>query len=431
MKNFDVQNLNDWLEEIEKKHPATIQLGLERVLQVARNFNFNCPVVTIAGTNGKGSTLTTLAKLMEKSKKKVGTYTSPHLLSFNERIRINGTCVSDRKLCEAFAVIRSLSEGIDLTYFEFTTLAAFVIFQEAELDLLILEIGLGGRLDAVNVVSPDLAIITSLSQDHEAWLGHTLSDIAREKAGILRPGIPVVLSHEATDPAVLDRARADKNPLYIEKEHFDYSFERGWENKLENTMVGVPVNYLPPNSVSLAMAAYTILRDQWLELPPLFEAVESLRGVGMIGRFHCTNIDGKRFIFDVAHNPGGAAWLAGRLKERTKKGRYLAVWSSLADKSHIALIQPLKEIIDKWYVCRVDGTSRAASEEVLSEILKDQGITAVNSFKAVEAAIAFAVKEANPEDEIVVLGSFFTVGQAYRAMKQDLITLGNFGLYDG
>lgn len=430
MKNFEAQNLADWLEEIEKKHPATIQLGLERMFQVACNYFFQCPVVTIAGTNGKGTTVTALAKLMEKSKKKIGTYTSPHLLHFNERIRINGVVVSDLKLCEAFAIVRSLSEGIPLTYFEFTTLAAFVIFQEAKLDLLILEVGMGGRLDAVNVVSPDLAIITALSQDHEAWLGETLSEIAKEKAGILRSDIPVILSHEATDPIVLEKTREGRNKVYIEKIHFDYfSNDQRWKNKLENTEIKVPVNYLPPNSVSLAMAAYTVLSDQYLTLPPLAEAVESLKGVGMMGRFHRMEINQKHFIFDVAHNPGGTTWLAMQLKDREKKGRYWAVWSSLADKCHMALIAPLKEIIDKWVVCCVDGTSRAVSEKMLVKILKDQGITAVNSFKAVEAAIAFASEEASQEDEIVVFGSFFTVGQAYRALKQDFITVANFGLY--
>lgn len=427
MKNFDVQNLNDWLEKIEKKHPAMINLGLERVRQVWKN-NFHCPVVTIAGTNGKGSTLTTLAKLMEKSNKKIGTYTSPHLLHFNERIRINGRSVSEQMLCEAFEVVESLAKGIDLTYFEFTTLAAFVIFQKAECDLLILEIGMGGRLDAVNVVDPDLAIITALSLDHEEWLGSSLDAIAKEKAGILRPEIPVILSHEATNPVILEQVKSGQNKVYIEKEHFDYVADQ-WENKLENLFINIPTNYLPSNSVSLAMAAYTVLRDQFLDLPPLETAVQSLEGVGMIGRFHCINSNGKNFIFDVAHNPGGTAWLANRLKARKKTGRTLAVWSSLADKAHAAIIQPLKAVIDRWLVCSVEGTPRAMAVEALAEILKEQGIHAVTSFTSVEAAMAFASEQANPDDEIIVLGSFFTVGQAYSVIKQDLMMLTNFGLY--
>lgn len=431
-KSKDNVTLKDWLAQIETYHPHDIRLGLDRILEVgnkANLFDFKCPVVTLAGTNGKGSTLTTLARLLEGSHKNYGTYTSPHLIHFNERIRINGEIVSDDQLCDAFSQVETLSKGIPLTYFEFTTLAAMVIFQKANLDLLILEVGMGGRLDAVNAVSPDLAVLTSISYDHEAWLGQTLPDIAKEKAGILRHAIPVVLSQEACQTTVLEALEAFKTPHYIEQKDFGYDDHSEWFCWLTDSCVRVPKNYLPSNSVSLAMATYTILENGLMALPPLSHAVKNLTHVGMLGRFHSLSIDQKPVIFDVAHNPAGTKWLAQRLGASRVAGIRRAVWASLADKSLTQMIESLCQCIDVWYVADLSPVPRAASLQTLIDTLKAQGIEKIHSFDTVEKAFLEAKQEASTEDEIVVFGSFFTVAQAYQAAQLENMTRVNNGLF--
>lgn len=430
--NSENSTLLNWLTKIEKLHPSDIHLGLERILEVgnkANLFEFNCPVVTIAGTNGKGSTLTSLAKLLDGSQKKYGTYTSPHLLHFNERIRINGTIVSDETLCEAFSHIESLSKGIPLTYFEFTTLAALFIFQKAELDVLILEIGMGGRLDAVNAVSKNIAVLTSISYDHQAWLGDTLLDIAKEKAGIIQPKIPVVLSVEACQASIVEVLRENENPTLLEGREFGFHDDNQWFCKLRDKIISVPKNYLPVNSVSLAMATYTILEKGTIELPPLTHAVKNLENVGMIGRFHQIGLAGKNVIFDVSHNASGANWLANRLRLRTQVKKRIAIWASLSDKALDEIVAPLCEYIDVWYVAGLKETPRAAPINRLMEVLKKQRVDSIRSFETVEQAFLKAKQEIGSDDEIVIFGSFFTVAEGYKAAQLGNITRENNGLF--
>jgi len=424
--------LLDWLAKIEQGSSCSIQLGLERVMEVgskANLFNFDCPVVTIAGTNGKGSTLATLAMLLSAAGKKLGTYSSPHILNFNERIRINGEAISETGLCDAFAYIEALAKGIALTYFEFTTLAALYLFKQASLDILLLEIGLGGRLDAVNAVSPDLAIITSISYDHEAWLGNTLEEIAKEKAGILRPNIPAVLSHEACQLAVLEAVKLNNNKVSIENRDFGFLNGDNCYWKLKDIVIELPNNFLPINSVSLAMATYTILGETGVGLPSLSQSVKKLAGLGMVGRFHCVALEDKQFIFDVAHNGAGAKWLAERLSAKPKLGKRLGVWSSLADKSLASMVAPMQSQIDEWYVGALVGNQRSSSSEALKQVLNAKGIRAVYVFSTVKEAFLAAKENASRDDEIVVWGSFFTVAQGYLAAGLGNIAQVENGIY--
>lgn len=429
MKNSDVRSLADWLCYIEKQHAASIRLGLAGMQTVIARagWSFACPVVTIAGTNGKGSTLTALATLLQRSGKRYGTYTSPHLLHFTERIRLNGVCIAEQALCDAFAVVATWAQGISLTFFEFTTLAAFYLFQQADLDLILLEIGMGGRLDAVNAISPDVAIITSISHDHEAWLGDTIEHIAAEKAGIVRPGIPVVVSDAAAYPIVLEHIASQQARLWKEKEAFAWENESLWVCNKNNLKIKVPRHYLPRDSVSLAMAAYTVLEGMVSDLPILSEAVNSLSDVGMVGRFHRIMVAGTACVLDVAHNQGGVHWLAARLADKTAGMKRRAVWSSLEDKLRPGLVDALCDKVDEWYIADLGAVERAASQDALRAMLELTGAV-VHSYETVAKAWDAALAASNKQDEIVVWGSFYTVAQVY-AQVDPAITKQEHGLF--
>lgn len=422
-------NLEQWLHYIEQSHPKTIDLGLTRVSQVAIRgglLNFPFPVVMVAGTNGKGSTVAALAKLLQIAGKKVGTYTSPHLFHFKERIQINGQCLSDDQLCEAFAQVEMLREKTSLTFFEFTTLAALYIFQKHHfLDILILEVGLGGRLDAVNVVCPDIAIITSIGYDHQEYLGQTLESIAFEKAGILREGINVIISHQAQMMTLLKQAEKLHTVLYVEGEDFDF-IDGEWH--FQEKVVKLTNIYLPPNSVSLAMAAYTILGEDYFSLPEIGNVALSLSNIIMKGRFEPMIINNTLIIFDVAHNEQGATWLARKLKNLKPKGKLIAVWSSLADKVLSDIIKPLKDMVNIWCIGEMNQ-SRAAKNEILCKTLTDQNIAHVDVHPSIAKAFHAALDMVEPEDVIVVFGSFYAVSEVMETLSDVDRTYQNNGLF--
>ncbi len=427
-----VRDLEQWLAHIEQSHPLTISMGLERVKQVAERRNlhqFPFPVITVGGTNGKGSTVSSLAKLLQTAGLRVGTYSSPHLFHFKERIQINGCFLEDKQLCEAFADIEECKEQTQLTFFEFTTLAALALFQrpQFELDIVILEVGLGGRLDAVNIVSPDIAVITSIGYDHQEFLGNTLESIAYEKAGILRSKIPVILGQQAKNKTLLEQTANHGNALYIEGEHFDFDVTKSvWQfGDLTNK---VPRFYLPPNSVSLAMAAYTILSDIHFSLPPLSAVVNCFEDLMMVGRFHPVNINNIPIIFDVGHNPDGSLWLAKKLQGLNQKGKIMAVWASLADKALSEIVAPLKDIVDSWFIGELTEVKRSAATDKLEEALSKQEISAVYPYPTILAAFDGAMKMVNQDDLIVVFGSFYTVSQVMERFLN--IELQNNGLFN-
>lgn len=411
--SLNLRTLSEWLSHIESFHRKTIDLGLTRILEVADKTKlnqFSIPVVTVAGTNGKGSTVAILSKLLTTANLKVGSYSSPHLLSVNERIQLNGQNIPSDQLAQAFSEIDHIRGATSLTYFEFFTLAALWIFQKAKLDVIILEVGLGGRLDAVNSVTPSLAIITALGYDHQEYLGNTLDKIASEKAGILRDNIPAIISEQAKLPSLLRKLKTHHNAAYFENQDFGIKHHEIWQYK--DVIVPVPKHNLPENSVSLALAAYTILGKQCIDLPSLNTVVFALEDLGMVGRFQTLWLNKKRIIFDVAHNPLGSAWLDKKLNTITAD-KVLAVWASLKDKDLANIISPLLDKVTRWYVGEIDNP-RAASSEDLKQALKSSSVSVHN---CILDAFQEALKDANEQDTIVVFGSFYTVAEVMMSLS--------------
>ncbi|MBN9287501.1 MAG: hypothetical protein BGO43_04620 [Gammaproteobacteria bacterium 39-13] len=433
MSTKDHFDLEKWLAYLEQSHPLSIELGLDRIREVGergRLFQFPFPVVTVAGTNGKGSTVSALSKLLREAGLNVGTYTSPHLLRFNERIQINGECVSDAEICQAFRYIEALRINTSLTFFEFTTLAAFYIFRHSAhaLDIVILEVGLGGRLDAVNVIDPSLAIVTSIGYDHQEYLGDTLEAIAFEKSGIFRPKIPILLSKKAKISTLLERALILGNPLVVEGEHFDYEQSKSrW--RYGNKVFKLPRFYLPPTSVSLAMAAYTLLGENHFSLPPLCEVIDAFANVMMVGRYQQVEVDGIKVIFDVGHNEDASHWLTNQLRSLNLQGKIIAVWASLSDKALSAIVAPMKQMVSTWCIGELVGVKRAASTQMLQAVLREQGIEDILAHASIEAAFTSAQRIAKAGDSIVIFGSFYTVSQVLEKFPGQNKTFQDNGLF--
>lgn len=413
--------LADWLAWQETQHPRLIDLGLECVSSVLRRMGLAQPphaIITVAGTNGKGSSVALLEAIYRAAGYRVGAYTSPHLLRYNERVRVLGFDASDAQLCEAFARIDAARGEISLSYFEFGTLAAFDIFQHAQLDIAILEVGLGGRLDAVNILDADVALVTSLGIDHVEWLGPDRESIAREKAGIFRAGRPAICGDPDVPQSLRAHAREISAPLYCLERDFGYSAAAGdwsWWGRYGDTSVHYAQLPFPGlrGAFQLRNAAAVLMALQALmpRLPVRADAVQQgLLGVKLPGRFQVLSGPVTR-IFDVAHNPHGAEVLARTLKEYPCAGQTLAVFSMLADKDIAGVVGMMREVIGQWHVAALPA-ARAASAERLVQILGENAPQAVvhehgNVTEAYQAAMA----QARPGDRIVVFGSFYTVAE--------------------
>ncbi len=408
------QSLATWLTYLEQLHPKAIDLGLDRVQQVAAKLQllpYPIFAITVTGTNGKGSCCTLLEKILQAQGYKVGVYTSPHLLTYNERVRINGIDIDDASLCETFAKIEQTRGTISLTYFEFGTLAALILFKQANLDIVILEVGMGGRLDAVNIIDADIAIISTVAIDHTEWLGFDRETIGFEKAGIMRSHKPVICGDFATPQSVIDYANNVGAKLYLQAKDFGYEKGTTWswwslQQKLEN---------LPQPKIELQNAA-TVLKA--LELLPAHFAVSpsaittGLEQVVIPGRFQI--IPGPVLqIFDVAHNPAATALLAQKLQALFCTGRTLAVVAMLHDKDYENALMPLLEQIDNWFVGGL-SVARGGSSQVLAECLHKHTTKPVQAFATVTDAYNAALTEAHPGDQVVIFGSFYTVAEALR-----------------
>ncbi len=407
-------DLATWLTHIEHSRPQhVIDLGLSRVQEVGIATNvldFSCPVITVAGTNGKGSTVAVLATLLQAGGLNVGAYTSPHLFHFNERIQINGKPVNDEVLCDAFAKIEAHSVGKGLTFFEYTTLAAFAVFQSStpKLDVIILEVGLGGCLDAVNVIAPSMAIITSISIDHEAILGTTREQIGEQKAGILREKIPVILSQDAKVDSIQNALKTQNNPVMVEEEDFGYQDSTHQVWRFQDKVNKLPKFNLPESSVSLALAAYTVFSKTFHLLPDISEVINYIENVTMMGRFQTIHVEGVPIIFDVAHNPASVERLANKLKQHTG-GKVTAVWASLQDKDLTKIVLPMVDKVKAWFIGGLEHTLRAANPLQLEQALKANGVNAINSHPTLFEAFKAAKQCSKVGDHIVVFGSFYAV----------------------
>jgi dihydrofolate synthase/folylpolyglutamate synthase len=416
--------LAEWLAYLETLHPKTIALGLERVESVASRLNVVpvCPVITVAGTNGKGSTCALLEQMLLADGYRVAMYTSPHLLRYNERVRIDGVEASDAALRDAFAAVEAVRAGTPLTYFEFGTLGALWLFARQKLDALILEVGLGGRLDAVNVVDPDVAVVTTVAIDHVDYLGATREDIGHEKAGIFRPAKPAIcadpnppsslIAHAAAIGATLVRIGRDYG-YTAQSAQWDYWGPGGARHGLPYP--ALRGNYQLANA-STALCAADALRDR---IPLSMGAVRAaLVGIEWPGRFQV--LPGRPVtVLDVAHNPQAAHAFADNLGGMGFHPRTIAVFGIMSDKDIDAVIAPLIPRVDRWEVATLPPP-RGSSAEALRQRLQDAGVApgAVREHVDPAAAYRAAREEAAEADRIIVFGSFLTVAAVLAAKKR-------------
>lgn len=409
-------DLNSWFTYLETLHPKSIELGLDRITQVAKKLQLlPCKkmVITVGGTNGKGSCVTLLEQILLAAGYKVGAYTSPHLLRYNERFRINGVDATDEALCKAFAKIDAARESTTLTYFEFSTLAALLLFQQEDLEILILEVGMGGRLDAVNIIDPDVAIISTIALDHMEWLGPDRESIGREKAGIMRPHKPVICGDFDVPSTVKNYAREIQAELFIHQQDFSYiEHSNNWSWKSHHqSLSDLPVPKIELQNASSVLMAIELIN---IKKPVSLSAIEEgLRQVFVPGRFQKRSVGtaGPEQIFDVAHNPAAATLLSKQLQRTTVKGQILAVIGMLKDKDQMGTVSPLLKQIDAWYVGGLN-VPRGDSSEPLAKILKKLEAKQVVEYKNISLAYRSALQAAQPNDRIIVFGSFYTVAEA-------------------
>jgi len=413
--------LQQWLDWQTTVHPREIALGLTRVNTVAKRLNLlkpQFPIITVAGTNGKGSSVILLDAILSAAGYRVGRYMSPHLLRYNERISIAGIEVSDAELCQAFDFIDKAREEIALTFFEFATLAAMWVFQDSEIDLAVLEVGLGGRLDAVNCFDPDIALVTAIDIDHVEWLGNNRESIGFEKAGIFRAQRPAVCSDANPPESLIKQAQQLQSKLYYQGRDFTYIKHKNntwtWQSYAPFSSNSLSSNHLPlPNllgdfQLQNAAGVLMVLELLYQSLSISQAAVhEGLVKATLPGRFQVLPGIVPR-IFDVAHNPLGARVLKASLDQMPCQGETYAVVGMLKEKDIAGFLRVMIECITHWHVAALD-TPRTASAHTLVEHLTMLGATSIQSYLSIAAAYHHVEFQAKPGDRIVVCGSFYTV----------------------
>ena len=399
-----------WLSYLENLHSKAIDMGLERVSQVAARLDVLKPapfVFTVAGTNGKGTTCRTLEAMLMAAGYKVGVYSSPHLVRYTERVRVQNTELAESAHTASFAEIEAARGDISLTYFEYGTLSALWLFKQAQLDVVILEVGLGGRLDATNIVDPDVAVITSIALDHTDWLGPDRESIGREKAGIFRPGKPAIVGEPDMPHTIADVAQ-EKGAL-LQRRDVDWRYsvtESGWRfEDAAGALDNLPLPQVPQPNAATALAA---LRASGLAVEE--QAMrDGIQHAILPGRFQIVS-ESPRLILDVAHNPHAAAYLAGRLKSLPKTGRVLAVIGMLHDKDIGGTLACMESVVDSWYCAPLEGPRGATAEQLMAHLGAGQ------RFDSGAQAWRAAMADARPEATVLVCGSFHTVAHVMDVM---------------
>jgi dihydrofolate synthase/folylpolyglutamate synthase len=419
-------SLGQWLDWQQRLHPATIELGLERVSRVLARTGWrrpDLPVVTVGGTNGKGSCVALLDAILRAHGQRTCTFTSPHLVDYRERIRIDGEKVAGEALIAAFECIGDALQGETLTFFEFNALAALLVARDAVPDVLLLEVGMGGRLDAVNVVDADVAVVVSIGLDHMEWLGPDEESIGHEKAGIFRTGRPAVFGSPQPPRSIREAARRLGAPLAVRGEDFDARPRAGadaWDFVAGGSVrwTALPRPALP-GAVQLGNAATALMALDRLSgrLPPLDPGriAAGLREVRLAGR--CQRVPDRRgfeWVFDVAHNPAAARRLAESLATLPPARRTLAVCGMLGDKDVQGCAEALRGSFDAWYAADAEG-ARALDARELARRAAAVGVR-MEPAGPIEVALARAAEAAAPGDRVVVFGSFHTVGPALAAL---------------
>ena len=398
-----------WLYYLERLHSQPIELGLERVKQVAERLDLLKPapkVFTVAGTNGKGTTCCTLESILLAAGLRVGVYSSPHLLRYTERVRIQGQELSEAEHSHSFAQIEAGRAGISLTYFEFGTLSALQLFKQAKLDVVILEVGLGGRLDATNIVDSDVAAITSIAIDHTDWLGFDRESIGREKAGVFRAGKPAVVGEPDMPQSIADVAAQLGSQLYRRDDTWWFSQQAPFDQQ-RNSWDWQCGNHqwanLPLPNVPLANAATALAVLHYSGLPLSDEVIrQGLLAASLPGRFQVVS-EQPLLILDVAHNPHAARYLTDRLARLPKHGKVRAVVGMLSDKDIGGTLACLSEQVDEWYCAPLEGPRGATAEQLAEHLVLSR------QFSDVETAWRQAMQDAEPQDVVIVCGSFHTV----------------------
>ncbi len=410
------QTLEGWLSRIEACHPSEIELGLARLSAVAARLSIdlsNSTRIVVAGTNGKGSTLAMLSAVLRQQGLSTGMYTSPHFLRYNERIAINGEPVSDALLCEVFTAIEQARGDTLLTYFEYGTLAALLVFSRQQVDVVLLEVGLGGRLDAVNIVDADIAVVTTVALDHTDWLGPDRESIGFEKAGVFRSGKPAMCGDPDAPRRLVEHAETIQAPLY--RNGIDYRYDRqaeGWSWTGVDAD-GQPCHYadLPIPGLPLPNAALVM---QILQLMPQVVSESAIRQgfeqASLTGRLQRTQLGSLPVILDVAHNPEAAVYLRSQLGAVAEPVHL--VLGMLADKDIQTVIETLVPVIDQWYPVSL-SVPRGTDADMLAAAVSRAGVpaAAIHPTESVAAAVE-RLQSARPEGRVVIAGSFFTVAQA-------------------
>ena len=392
---MDSNSLDDWLDYIDQNRPKEDEFGLER-LRPIKDIIFESPiakkVVVIGGTNGKGTSAEFLNNLLLKSNLNVGLYTSPHLFRFNERIRINGYPVSDSEIINAFKEIEKVKKETRLTYFDYATIAAFIIFIKNPLDVAILEIGLGGKYDPVNLLDADISILTNVELDHQKWLGNTREEIGEEKSAIFRDGKTIILGSKEMPSSVM-RKVSELNSKTLQL-GIDFSEEE------------IRTNNLNKESAACSIAAYKEITDIPIEFS------ETLKETNLLGR---CDVKGK-FILDVSHNIASVKNLIDFLNQEYKSKSIKAIVGLMQDKDINEIIKEIKHIISEWYACS-PNIDRAMSSSNLEELISNETNSKVEAFESVDLAVKKALNE-DSSDLVIVFGSFFTVSEAYEALSK-------------
>jgi dihydrofolate synthase/folylpolyglutamate synthase len=399
-------SLDQWLTYLEQVHPSSIELGLERVAEVFRNLQLDLEkriVITVAGTNGKGTTCALIEQALLIANCSVAVFSSPHLLDYRERVRISGLMLTEKAHCQAFLKVDQARGDTSLTYFEFGTLAALQLMADSDVKYLLLEVGLGGRLDSVNIVAPTVAVITSIGLDHQDWLGDTKELIALEKAGIFRANIPAVIGEPHPPSTLVDAALDYQVKPVWQGSDFNFQIDdKGfhWQG-VNSCYEHLPIPNIPAQNASTALQVIEILRLQ-------------LDNKQMAQAFKQTSLPGRRQVIqnkpivmlDVAHNPQATHLLAFDIKNMKYK-RVIAVVAMLADKDIRATLAPMLSVVCTWYCASLDVPRGAKSSTLVSAVLSSE--KKVLEYGSVEIAYKCALEEAQKNDLVIVFGSFYTV----------------------
>ncbi len=412
-------SLEYWLDYIQNIEPIEIDLGLQRIKHIFDQLirsEITSKVIVVGGTNGKGTTTEFLSQLLISKNKTVGTFTSPHLFNFNERIKVNGEPVSDESIIESFKLIEESRGSTNLTYFDFSTLASLLIFNKLKVDYMVLEIGLGGRLDPVNIVDSDIAILTNVELDHQDWLGEDRESIGKEKAEIFKPHKPVIIGQHEVPNSIHEKISETKNQTFFIGKEFDYQVDnpnKKWtftfNGEKQVTYQDIKLSSFSVSSLSCALTAFCLLEQETsLDIDAIFSSLD-LKG-------RCELID-NRYLLDVSHNESSAKYLSSFIERNFEDGTIInAVFGVMEDKDVDSILEPLASKVNKWYVASAN-IERSMTSKKLGNIITSKISSNIELVSSISEACMKAQEETEEGNLILIFGSFYTVAEAFPALK--------------